>query len=288
MINVAVVCRAKNYEETRQKLGWFSYPVPEFEWTFYPVDPGTAVSKKYLAQRHQIVIAEDWTWCSFVNDASIPIVGIIVDSNTSDRRLTLYRDWAQQCDVLLLDQDKPASFNGVKKPIYHWSYGVNEHVFYPRQKVTDIAYHVAHTQVRDVMQPLLVDFAVRRGYSITRGIHPLAKYAELLGQARIVVHHSTAPQCRSHRFFDALAGQSCLLTDKVTLPPEDGWVPGQHFVEYENMDHLYGLIKGLLSSGKWEEVAQAGYEFVKNSHTWKQRAAELSAILIKEYGAICS
>lgn len=281
MSNVAVVCRAKAYGETRQKMGWWSYPVPDLDWTFYPVEDGQPVNKNKLAKHgHDLIVWEDWCWNTWEGSSAIPVYAVIVDSNTSTRRRKRYLERAKQADVLLVDQDKLAPFAALGKPVYRWQYAVNEQVFCPREKTIDAAYHVARTAARSDLHDPLAAYCRAQGHSLTTGGGmTIDQYANRLGAARVVIHKSTFEQCRSHRFFDALASGACLLTDRVWSVSEDGFVPGKHFVEWETPAGMHAAITELLESGRWYQVAQAGYGFVMARHTWARRAAELVQII---------
>lgn len=282
-MNLAIVCRAKAFADTRMKLGWWSYPVPHLEWTFYPCADGDVVSLDDLARQHDAVIYEDWVWIQWEGRRTIPVLAVMVDSNTSDRRRERYRERARQADVLLVDQDDLWAFSGLGRPVYRWSYGVNEQVFFPRPKRTDVAYHVARTAERGALGTWLDRFMATRSYSYAAGGGmPCEVYAQRIGQARLLVHKSSAPQCRSHRFFDALASGCCLLTDPIQQVVEDGFVPGAHFVEYASHEALGQHLDTLMISGAWQAIADAGYAFVLAHHTWAHRAAALVSILQKE------
>jgi len=275
-MNVAVVCRKKGFDEARKKLGWFSYPVPDLEWAFYPVEDGQAVSKRQFAKAgHDAIVWEDWCAPAWQHDSAIPIYAVIVDSNTSPRRRRLYLDRAKAADVLLIDQDKLTPFAALGKPTYRWQYAVNEQVFAPQPKSIDVAYHVARTDARRALIAPLQALCQDRGYALTLGGKlTIYQLANRYGAARIVVHKSTFEQCRSHRFFDALAAGSCLLTDRVWAVPEDGFISGRHFVEWKTPAGLLQTITDLLESGRWYAVAQAGQAWVLAHHTWRTRAAE--------------
>ena len=282
-MNVAVVCRRKAFDEDRQKHGWWSYPVPDFTWTFYPVSDGEAVDRDALAaQGHQAIFWEDWAWNTWTGSA-LPVMAHIVDSNTSPRRRQTYLARARQADVILVDQDHLNVFGDLNRPVYRWAYGVNEHIFCPREKRIDVAYHVARTTERAALGGWLEGFCNQHGYSLTiGGGRTIEQYAALLGQARIVVHRSSAPQCRSHRFFDALASRCCLLSDPIQGVPEDGLRAGTHYLTYESPEALGEQLDALLRDGVWAQTAAVGYQFVLARHTWANRAALLHSILEAE------
>jgi len=281
MYKVAVVCRSKAFEETRKKIGWWSYPVPDFEWQFFPVEEKQVVNKNKFADRgFDLIFWEDWAQNTWEGDKAIPIYAAIVDSNTSAKRRKKYTERAMQSDVLLIDQDKLTPFGKTGRPAFRWQYAVNEHQFAPRQKTIDVGYHVAFTEARAALTDPIRQHCRMMGYSLSDGGgNTIDRYANLIGSARIVVHMGTREQCRSHRFFDALASGSCLLTDPVWSVQEDRFVPWKHFVEWTNVNHLQSRITELLESGQWEVIANAGREHVLRYHTWRTRAAQLKGII---------
>lgn len=278
---VAVVCRKKAFEETRKKLGWWSYPVPDFEWTFFPVEEKQVVNKNKFADRgFDLIFWEDWALNRWVGDSTIPIYAAIVDSNTSAKRRKSYTARAKQSDVLLIDQDKLTPFGVTGRPTFRWQYAVNEYQFMPRQKTVDVGYHVTFTKERAALTAPIRNHCRLMRYSLSDGgNHPIDRYANFIGSARIVVHKSTREQCRSHRFFDALASGSCLLTDRVWAVTEDKFKPGKHFVEWTDVDHLQKQITHLLESGQWDVIANAGRAHVLMHHTWRTRAEQLLKII---------
>lgn len=288
MVNVAVVCRKKAFEETRRKQGWFSYPVSDLDWTFYPVEDGETVNKDVLARNgHDVIFWEDWVWNDWTGKSHIPIYAAIVDSNTSAKRRNRYLARAIKADVLLIDQDKLTPFGSkVGKPVFRWQYAVNEHVFAPHPKTVDVAYHVAYTDKRAVYDGVIRSHCRLMNYSLTRGNGlTIDQLAARYGAARIVVHKSTMEQCRSHRFFDALASGACLLTDRVWSVAEDRFQPGVHFAEWQSEGDLQTQITDLLDSGRWKQIAETGRAFVLRFHTWQTRAEQLKGIIEATWNA---
>jgi hypothetical protein len=281
MTHVAVVCRQKAFSETRAKIGLWSYDVPDLTWDFYPVEDGQVVDKNMLAREHDCIFWEDWCWPTWEGASSIPVYAWIVDSNTSARRRKNYVARARQADVVLVDQDQLKHFNDLGKPVFRWQYAVNEQVFAPMPKSVDVAYHVARTDGRAALQEYLLAW-LRDHPTINAtfgGNFTIAQYVARLGAARIVVHKRTHEQCRSHRYFDALAAGCCLLADRGWSVNEDGFRPGVHYLEWDTPTELVGQIEQLLDTGEWLRYANMGQAFVLSHHTWARRAAELVHIM---------
>lgn len=288
-INVAVVCRAKGFDDTRLKLGWWSYAVPDLDWTFYPTVDGQTVDKNALAERgHDLIVWEDWVWNTWTGTAPIPIYAVIVDSNTSPRRRRNYKDRAAHADVFLIDQDKLKYFKALEKPTYRWSYGVNERVFRPEQKLVDVGYHVQYTDERSQLHEYLRTWAAHNTqWRVTMGGNmPMPQYVHHVNQARILVHKRTHEQCRSHRYFDALAAGCCLIADRGWSIEGDQFEPGYHYLEWADHTDLTAQIERLLDSGQWAKTANVGRAFVLANHTWAHRAAEFVDIAEQVHAGI--
>jgi len=279
-MNVGVICRAKGFEDTRMKLGWWSYPVDGLEWTFYPVKDSECVDLAKLSAPHDVLVYEDWAWPHLHGVASVPVLAVVVDSNTSERRFRMYHERVKVADAILLDQEDLRRFADLGRPVYRWSYGVNEHVFYPRPKITDVGYHVARTPERGEFATELLHWVRGTGYSYAMGGGMACEeYAVKVGEAKILIHLATHPQCRSHRFFDALASGCCLLSNHVKPVREDGFQIRRHFMEWATLGELATQIEHLLRTGLWETIAQEGRQFVLENHTWKHRASEFISIV---------
>lgn len=284
--SIAVVCRQKAFDETRRKLGWWSYAVPDLIWRFYSVEDGQTVNKDDIARAgHDLIVWEDWVWPQWEGKSSIPIYAVIVDSNTSTRRRKRYQTrQGVDADVLLIDQDQLKTFAETGKPVYRWQGCVNEQVFAPREKVVDMAYHVSKTPERGELYEYLRAWIADKPYSMTAGAGlTIDQYAVRIGQAKIVIHKRTHEQCRSHRYFDALATGACLLAEQGWQVPEDGFLPGVHYLTWENPADLVTALEWSLEGGHWLKYAQAGQAFVLARHTWRQRAAELVRIIEKNH-----
>ncbi len=278
-MRVAVICRQKGFEELRLKLGWWSYPVPGLEWQFFPRDDGYTFTRADFAG-FDLIVREDWAF-GHINGRGAPLLHVIVDANTSERRRAVYRTRAREADLLLIDQDELARYADLGKPCRRWRYAVNEGVFKPLPKAVDVACHLVPTHERVALMDCVQMACARFGWTYSSGVFPVADYAAALGAARVVVHLGTHPQCRSHRVFDALAAGACLLTSPL---PDcgDGLVPGVHYQVWQTFEDLLAQIAALLKNGAWNETARAGRSEVLARHTWRTRAAEFVRIVREE------
>ncbi len=279
-----VLRRAKDAADGWRKHGWWSYSVPGLEWAVLPVERGQEVSLSWLEEQADFIVIEDWAWPNLVGQTEKPLLYVVVDSNTSTRRLAVYQQYAAhiRARVILVDQDELKNFCQIG-PSYRWAYAVNEMVFHPLDKTVDVAYHCARTPERSALGDYLACWMKDRPYIYTTGCNfSIAVYAALLGRAKICVHLGTHPQCRSHRLFDALASGCCLLTSPLPYIDGDGLCPGVHYEVFHSPGELTDKIAVLLSTGHWQEIAERGREYVLAHHTWTTRAEELKAILAKE------
>ena len=91
-INAAVILRGRDMQSRRlPKTGWWTYPVEGFTWTLYGADDDSVYYREKLASLgHDVIIYEDWQWSAVVG-TGIPLVCVIVDSNTSEERHQRYR-----------------------------------------------------------------------------------------------------------------------------------------------------------------------------------------------------
>lgn len=284
-INVAVILRGSDMRERRLlKTGWWTYEVPEFTWTLYPAKDIDVFYRDQLAQRgHQAIIYEDWQWSGVIGPPVIPLVYVIVDSNTSEKRLIWYRKNAagQGSDLILLDQDNPKRFRDIA-PARRWAYGVNEQVWYPPEtKSIDVGYFCVTTPERAALARWLDGFAKEHPEYVMRRSSQLdmPQYIEVVRQSKLVIHLPTEPQCRTHRVFDVLASGGCLLTAPWATISGDDFEPGTHYVEWRDYDELGAQIVHLLETGEWQQIARQGREHVLSHHTWAHRARELRTIL---------
>ena len=283
VINAAVILRGRDLHSRRlPKTGWWTYPVDGFEWTLYGADDGSVYYREKLAALgHDVIIYEDWQWSAVIG-TGIPLVYVIVDSNTSEKRHQRYRRHARGLgvDLILLDQDKPKRFRDIA-PALHWGYGVNERVWSePETKPVDVAYHVARTEERGALGRWLREFMAERPYVFTMGGGlEMETYIRSIRNAKVVIHTPTALQCRTHRIFDTLASGGCLLSSVLPTISGDGFEPGKHYVQWRDRDMLGRQIIDLLETGNWKHIAKQGKEFVLGHHTWAHRAAELHTIL---------
>ena len=66
------------------------------------------------------------------------------------------------------------------------------------------------------------------------------------------------------RFFEGMAMGCCVITNRLAHLDELGFIEGTHYLAFSNVQELVNLTQEVLKTGRWQEIAHAGYEAVKN------------------------
>ena len=270
----------------RRAYGRFSYRVPEFDVTPYKRH------KNWELELHGYDVAfyEDQ---SCVGDISTeaPICFHILDSGVSEG---VYQETLRAIpnkDLVLVDYDelerfRLERFKGI--PVRRLSHAVNDRVFYDYgfAKTIDVGCFVA--KAKSIMnRQLLIDmqeFCAKRGYTYDRTRRDLAGYAQTMNRTKICINIPTTLRMRSHRVLDAMACRTCLLTMPVPDLEGEKREAGTHYLEFCSWASLTQQIDDLLHTGQWEQYAKAGYQLIREHHTWAVRAQELRQIMADELG----
>ena len=123
--------------------------------------------------------------------------------------------------------------------------------------------------------------ALRERYPDTMiGQAPHTAMSRLYSSAKIGFNYSIANEVNM-RVFEVLATRTCLVTN--ALPPSElaelGLVDGQHLAMFQRPEELLPTIDRLLGDGALRErIAQAGYNAVRNRHTYVHRVREILQI----------
>jgi len=295
-LKVLLIAKDKpsRYARDDRSLGWWSYPVPEFEWTHY--SPGTPFSefRKSHKDRCDLIFHEnDGNYGCWVGDGP-PLIYLTFDAQLSQDHYARRLAQANQADLILLDDDAVRRFAGAGVPVRRWAHCVNDHVFYDRQaeRTVDVSFHCSSggakgclgADERSHIRQVLSDFCKGRGYSYRSGTRPLLEYAESMAQSKIVVNVPRTIAGRPHRIFDAPACGACLLTRPFAQVEGDGLIRNAHYVQWCTEQELLARIDELLTDGKWARYGQAGHDYVMAHHTWAMRARELRQILAEQFG----
>lgn len=281
---ISVLLVHRDSDIYRRLTGWWSYPVDEFTWKTLAVKrDGFLVDMNYAPKGIDLVVLDDWIFGRF-NNLKTPLAYCVVDSNRSDAQLRRNFDQARQADLVLLDQDKLERFSGLDKPIRRFAYAVNEQLYYPREKVYDVAFLCVPTPERRPIAALCEEICKRHNWCFVTGVYEWDQYARFICSAKVVVNKPHFKAARSWRVFDTLASRGCLLTEPLQPVSGDGFIPGLHYCEYTDAESLERELTHLLADDHWKQYAEAGYEHVMQHHTWRTRATELRATLHEVFG----
>jgi len=274
-------------ERENRNMGWFSYAVPEFTWDHFYLGRYFNRPRGDFKEYDLIYIEDGGNWGSFTGGGP-PVVYMAFDSTLSEEHYRIRYEQAKRADLVLLDHDRLSRFPKARR----LSFCVNDHVYKPFPKDTDVAYHCMSGKhsgspggvERSELRGYLGDFCKSAGYSYRSGAMGLMEYAASMGSARIVVNWPRTLLNRPHRVFDAMACGACLVTGKLPPLPEEHRQVGVNYVEFEKKEELPVILKRLLDTGEWKPIAEAGYKLVMSEHTWQIRARELRQMLEKELG----
>jgi len=262
----------------RHLTGWWSYAVPDFEWQVMKVKPTNFVADMRETPHADLVVLDDWIFGKLKN-LKTPLAYCTVDSARSTEQLERNLKQAEQARLILVDSAPLDSFSSTGKPVQRFAYAVNEQLFYPHEKVYDVAFLCWPTDERRVIQKACFDICKRRNWSFITGTYDWDQYARFLSSSKVVVHMPHVKQARSWRVFDVMASRGALLTMSLPDVSGDDLIRGIHYREYSNVETLERELMALLDYDAWKVIGEAGYDHVMKHHTWKTRAAQLRETL---------
>jgi glycosyltransferase involved in cell wall biosynthesis len=76
-----------------------------------------------------------------------------------------------------------------------------------------------------------------------------------------------------------MACRAAVITGEVPVIPEDLVVPGKHYIVVKNPSDLGDAISETLVDGRWDAMAETGYNIIKAAHTWAVRAQQLRSLI---------
>jgi spore maturation protein CgeB len=262
--------------------GPFSYEVPEFAVTHVEVVKGFTLDRSKLAREHDVIVYEDGKlYGEFVGQANIPICYIVTDSTLSQEHYE-HRLWqAEQVDLILVDWDRLERFERLGKPVRRLSYCVNDRLFYDygEPKTVDLAMHASPSPELQELHEQLLDFCRQRGYTYASGRRRGEDYARAFNRTKLVVDLARNPITRNHRAFDVMSSRACLLTSPLPEVGDEIRTAGSDYREWSSRTQLFALIDGLISDGRWWDIANHAYRVTHSVHTWTIRARQLRRIL---------
>jgi len=292
-LKVALIYKSRSgvIERDRRAMGWWSYPVPEFEWEFFPAR-GLVETREYRA--YDLIFHEDTASAGGYmrsKPSDPPIVYLNIDSTLSEQHHLERMTFAKQADLVLVDHAKLERFRTTDKPVRRFNYCVNDHIFKPLDKTLDVVFHCSSGESRGLpggkerndIRRFLGEYCRSAVFSLRTGAVGLEEYAANIGHSRVVVNWPRTVSNRPHRVFDAMACGAALLTGPIPTVDGDDLEWGVHYLDYSDMEGL-GLILKALVDGLWKQYADAGNELAMKCHIWAIRAQELRQILREELG----
>lgn len=290
-LKVALIFKSRSgiIERDHRAMGWWSYPVPEFFWEFFPARDNMDLNQ---FRDYDLMFHEDTARVSYIhNPKQPPLVYLDIDSSLSESHYQHRLPFARQANLVLVDHDDLSRFKHNGNHVRRLAYCVNDHVFKPLDKTLDICYHCAAGESRGLpggkerneIRRFLGEYASRSGYSLRAGAVGLDEYSTDMGASRVTVNWPRTMINRPHRVFDAMACRSAILTGPIPMVLGDCLEWGTHYLNFTDHDELGANLKNLLD-GAWESYADAGYDQVMKRHTWAVRAQELRQILREELG----
>jgi hypothetical protein len=284
-LRVALVHRDSPRLDGARSIGAWSYAVPEFMWTHFPVGKGFHLERGAFCD-YDLIVYEDGKLRGTFDGDGPPIVYMIGDSTLSEKHYQVRRQQARQCHLLLVDWDRLERFAELGVPVRRLSYCINDRLMRPdlaMGKDVDVGSYQSGTVERRELEDWLHVFCEASGYVFKAGTYAGQDYAMMMARSKIVLNVHRNPQTRSHRIFDAMACRACMLTTPV--PDVSGEVreAGIHYLEFDDRDQLADCVNRLLN-GEWETIAGTGYMLVQEHHTWTVRARELRQIVAEELG----
>ncbi len=288
-LRVALVYRNDERGDAGRMVGWWSYPVKEFDWVHVPVENGFRLDLPRLQRDGlDLVVWEDHkAFGEMVNREALPVAYVVVDSTLSEDHYRARLAMARQADLVLVDHDDLSRFAGLGKPVRRLGYCVNDRLFrdYGLPKDVDICYHVRPTPERVELHEWLEAFCRKSGYVYAAGKRIGEDYAKAFNRAKVSVHLTRGPRVRAHRTFDVMACRSALVTSPLPVVcGEEDILDGVHYHSFHDTDELACVLSELLSSGLWREIAECAYEQVHGQHTWCLTAKRLRWIFSEVFG----
>lgn len=285
-MRVALVVKNSISTQGREgrNMGYWSYPVPEFEWTHFVFGGRQAYADRMNS--YDLIFQEDAGPRDF-KDCKAPLVYLAIDSTLSDDHLEARLERAQQADLILVDMDDLARFEHLGIPVRRLNYCVNDRLMkdYGEERAIDVSFHCAgngHPDRKRVRE-LLSEFCQKSGLTFESGILPLPEYAKAMARSKIVVNWPRTATNRPHRVFDAMACGACLISGPFPQRiPGDEMVVGRDYLEVEQIADLPMVIDHLLKSGEWRDFGRWGKRLIGKYHTWSIRARQLRQILKEE------
>jgi hypothetical protein len=282
-MKVALVVKSSDSTQEREErnMGYWSYPVKEFQWCHFVF--GGKVAYATEMNEYDVIVQED-AGPRFYKHLKKPVVYIAIDSSLSDDHLESRLERARHADLILVDHDRLSRFDSLKLPVRRLNYCVNDWLMkdYGEERTVDVSFHCSSTHERKVIRALLGSYCQYMDLRFRSGVMHPVKYAQAMARSKIVVNWPRVPSNRPHRVFDAMACGACLVTGPLPDVDGDQRVRGRDYIEVEKLEDIPAAVGALLDSGEWRTVGQSGRNMVAKYHTWAVRAKQLRSILQEE------
>lgn len=283
-LNVALVVKHSSQsvrERECRNMGYWSYPVPEFEWTHFDGFDASALNA------FDVVIQED-AGPKRYSGLRKPLVYVAIDSTLSEDHLNARLPRAGNADLILVDHGPLEDFYQLDKPVMRWNYCVNDNLMrdYGEPKDIDVSFHCGgrNSEERQRLRLILAEYCQENGLTFASGVLHPTDYARSMARSKIVVNWPRHPNNRPHRVFDAMACGACLVTGPLPYVPGDELINGTDYAGVMSVEGVILGIDSLIKSEAWRVFAKNGQQKVMNNHTWAIRARQLRDILKSELG----
>jgi glycosyltransferase involved in cell wall biosynthesis len=282
-MKVALIVKNSNGTQEREQrnMGYWSYPVPEFEWRHFITG-----KKAYATDMNHYgdVIFQEDAGPYILKNVRKPVVYLAIDSTLSEDHLESRLKRAKNADLILVDHDDIERFKHLGIPVRQWNYCVNDHLFRDQglSRDIDVSFYCGSNVERGQIRNMLRPFCRGNDISFATGtLHPV-QYAQAMAQSKIVLNWPRSPDNRAHRVFDAMACGACLVTGPVPNVSGDYLDRHNNYVPVNYIEDIPIVLQHLLKTGDWQHIAQNGKRLVDKYHRWSVRAKQLKQILAEE------
>jgi hypothetical protein len=296
-LKVALIIKNSDAPKQRENrnMGYFSYPVDEFEWQHFWFPKNATVDLNDFRE-FDLVFHEDTTnGAQYKRLGTVPLVFLDIDSTLSEVHLHKRRILGYQADLILVDHAPLENFSEGRGKVRRLGYCVNDLVFkdYGLSKSVDLSFHCSTggsknhpgAKERKAIRALLDTYAMQKTLRYRSGVLGLQDYARAFNESKVCVNWPRTRINRPHRVFDVMAARSCLLTGKIPAVDGDGLEAGVHYIEFGNQRDMIERLDWLFEDGeRIEQITNAGHQHVMNNHTWRHCAKRLRKILSEELG----
>lgn len=217
-----------------------------------------------------------------IKKTGVKLVFIWYDNNPSDLKLRENIRSLVNLNVII-DFPRSESHDKTKNPndLYLWTPESLNH-FYPAYQDIDVSFigspryqdRINYLSQLSQLVPELVIMGGQREQSLS-----FSAYANLIRRSKIGINFCKNPMGGGYeqvkgRVFEVIASKSLLLEEKNSATPHF-FIPGEDYIEFENIEDLVDKIKYYgENSSERERIAESGYNKFLNNFTadkfWRQ------------------